>query len=281
MIIENLSTLKINKLTRAQYERELEAGRIDENSLYLIPDEDIDLSLYDVIRDELSNKASATHTHDDCYYTEIEIDTKFETKSDVGHSHKGEYDVSGSAATALSSANAYTDSKIDLLNSAITNKANAADLNTHVNDDNVHFTIAERTKLSGIDSNANNYTHPSYTARTGVPTANATLTHGGTFTVSQPVCDANGHITALNTRTYTLPSDNNTDTKVTNTLATTTKAYVTGTTSATTNTGTQVFDTGVYLDTAAGKLTADTFNGETFSGSGVATVSEVKTYLGI
>lgn len=52
-----------------------------------------------------------------------------------------------------------------------------------------------------------------------------------------------------------------TDTKVTNTLATTTKAYVTGTTSASTNTGTQVFDTGVYLDTTSGQLTATTFKG--------------------
>ena len=40
MITENLSTLKIHKLTKAQYERELEAGRIDENALYLTPDED-------------------------------------------------------------------------------------------------------------------------------------------------------------------------------------------------------------------------------------------------
>ena len=55
--------------------------------------------------------------------------------------------------------------------------------------------------------------------------------------------------------------DTNTDTKVTNTLATTTKAYVTGTTSATTNTGAQVFDTGVYLDTTAGQLVATTFKG--------------------
>lgn len=82
------------------------------------------------------------------------------------------------------------------------------------------------------------------------------------------------------TGTFT-QQDNNTDTKVTNTLATTTKAYVTGTTSASTNTGTQVFDTGVYLDTTAGQLTATTFNGTTFKGSGIATVSEVKTYLGI
>ena len=54
-----------------------------------------------------------------------------------------------------------------------------------------------------------------------------------------------------------------TDTKVTNTLATTTKAYVTGTTSTTTNTGTQVFDTGVYLDTTAGTLVAKTFKTST------------------
>jgi hypothetical protein len=55
--------------------------------------------------------------------------------------------------------------------------------------------------------------------------------------------------------------DTDTDTKVTNTLATTTKAYVTGTTSGTTNTGTLIFDTGIYLDTTAGQLTATTFKG--------------------
>ena len=47
------------------------------------------------------------------------------------------------------------------------------------------------------------------------------------------------------------------DTKVTNTLGTTTKAYITGTTSSATNTGTQVFDTGVYLTDTPGELHAD------------------------
>lgn len=56
-------------------------------------------------------------------------------------------------------------------------------------------------------------------------------------------------------------TDTNTDTKVTNTLNATAKAYITGTTSATTNTGTQIFDTGVYLDTTPGKLVAATFEG--------------------
>lgn len=40
MNTENLSTLKIHKLTQAQYDRELEAGNLDENALYLTPDEE-------------------------------------------------------------------------------------------------------------------------------------------------------------------------------------------------------------------------------------------------
>lgn len=52
-----------------------------------------------------------------------------------------------------------------------------------------------------------------------------------------------------------------TDTKVTNTPAATSKAYITGTTSAAANTGTQVFDTGVYLGTEAGQLVAAKFTG--------------------
>ena len=53
-----------------------------------------------------------------------------------------------------------------------------------------------------------------------------------------------------------------TDVKVTNTLSTTTKAYITGTSNASTNTGTQYFDSGVYLENTAGNLHADgTING--------------------
>lgn len=64
----------------------------------------------------------------------------------------------------------------------------------------------DKSKLDGIASGANAYTHPSYTARTGVPTANQTPAFGGTFTVTQPVSDASGHITAMNSRTITIPS---------------------------------------------------------------------------
>ena len=56
MITENLSTLKIHKLTQEQYNRALEAGNIDNNALYLTPD--------------------------DRNYTDIEIDTKLDAKLD-------------------------------------------------------------------------------------------------------------------------------------------------------------------------------------------------------
>ena len=97
--------------------------------------------------------------------------------------------------------------------------------------------------------------HPAISTSTN-STSTASPAHGGTFTAIDSITrDSNGHVTKINTKTITLPGDTNTDTKVTNTLGTTTKAYVTGTTSSSTNTGTQIFDTGVYLDTTAGRLT--------------------------
>ena len=60
--------------------------------------------------------------------------------------------------------------------------------------------------ISSTD-NDTKYVHPSYTARTGVPTANQTPKFGGTFQVSQPVSDTLGHITAVNSRTITIPND--------------------------------------------------------------------------
>lgn len=68
------------------------------------------------------------------------------------------------------------------------------------------MSTGDKAKLDGIAAGANAYTHPSYTARTGVPTANQTPAFGGTFSVSQPVSDATGHITAINSRTITIPS---------------------------------------------------------------------------
>ena len=48
MITENLSTLKINKLTKEQYERKSSSGALDTSALYLTPEEDYDV----VVKDE-------------------------------------------------------------------------------------------------------------------------------------------------------------------------------------------------------------------------------------
>lgn len=100
-----------------------------------------------------------------------------------------------------------------------------------------------------------------------------TSAQSGTITVGEAATkQVDSSITAASTSTK-LPTSKavadfvegkgykTTDQKVKNTLNATAKAYVTGTTSATTSTGEQVFDTGVYLDTTAGKLVATTFAG--------------------
>ena len=117
------------------------------------------------------------------------------------------------------------------------------------------YTAGTGLALSGTKFNHSN----SVTAGTAQGDSDKTLEFGGTFDIPTVTYDAQGHITGSGTTTLTMPSNPNTDTKVTSTLATTTKAYITGTTSATTNTGTLVFDTGVYLDTNTGVLNAKDF----------------------
>lgn len=59
--------------------------------------------------------------------------------------------------------------------------------------------------INGTDTN-DKYTHPTYTARTGKPTANQTPAFGGTATVSQITSDGTGHVTGMTDRTITIPS---------------------------------------------------------------------------
>lgn len=68
------------------------------------------------------------------------------------------------------------------------------------------YTTAVSNKLESSISSIPTYTHPSYTARTGKPTANASPTWGGTFTVSQIKSDSTGHVTDAVDRTITIPS---------------------------------------------------------------------------
>ena len=104
------------------------------------------------------------------------------------------------------------------------------------------------------------------------PATDATPAHKGVFSVPYITVDKKGRVTAAATKTITLPADS--DVKVTSTLNSTTKAYITGTTTATTNTGGLIFDTAVYLDAAAGKLVATTFAGALSGNASTATKLE-------
>ncbi len=57
MITNNLSTLKIHKLSQAQYDREKAAGNLDQTALYLTPDENQDLSMY-ATKEEVNKKVA-------------------------------------------------------------------------------------------------------------------------------------------------------------------------------------------------------------------------------
>ena len=108
------------------------------------------------------------------------------------------------------------------------------------------MSASDKTKLDGIATGANAYTLPTASSNTlgGVKTT-STVTSNSGYTAC-PIISGVPYY-----------KDSNTDTKVTNTLNKNTKAYITGTTSASTNTGTQVFDTGVYLGTGTGQLTLE------------------------
>lgn len=85
---ETLSTLKIHKLTRSQYEQMVEDGTIDENSIYLTQDDDYSNEDLDKI---LANKSDVNHNHDNIYETKEDAQLKYDelmaTKADKEHTH--------------------------------------------------------------------------------------------------------------------------------------------------------------------------------------------------
>ena len=95
------------------------------------------------------------------------------------------------------------------------------------------------------------------------PSANASPDHGSGFSVPYITVDAKGRITSASTKTITLPADNNTDTKVTQTVTTTSGEYAIltkSTTSSTTVTEGARFAAAVTLNPSTGKITATEYN---------------------
>lgn len=157
MKTESMPALVIHKLTQAQYDAALQAGKINENELYLTPEPDIDLAtiLEDYVLKTTSinghsltedfdlswedvGAAESEHDHDSAYHTKNEISEMFvtvnESISDIVNGstvvHSAENDGNGDSITStyetktdadqkLEEAKEYADGiKDDLLNGA-------------------------------------------------------------------------------------------------------------------------------------------------------------------
>lgn len=141
MITENLSTLKIHNLTKEQYERELAAGRIDENALYLTPHEETDLNEYvtrKYVDEVLEGKANASHGEH----------VTFSSTAPV---------MDGTASVGSASTVARSDHK----HPTDTSRAAAIDLTSHTGNTTVHITSTERTNWNAAKTHADSSHAPS------------------------------------------------------------------------------------------------------------------------
>ena len=99
--------------------------------------------------------AAASHTHDDRYYTESEIDAKFDAI--MGEGAAETLDTIGEISAAITE----NDTMLDTLNAAVGNKANASDLTSHTGNTTVHITATERTNWNAAKTHADSAHAPS------------------------------------------------------------------------------------------------------------------------
>ena len=119
----------------------------------------------------VDGKAASGHTHDDRYYTESEIDSKLGGKANTNHSHsafgKATADAAGSAGYVPAPAKGQQGQYLR------GDGTWATPTNTTYGDatTSAHglMTAADKAKLNGIASNANNYSHPTSSGNKHIP----------------------------------------------------------------------------------------------------------------
>jgi hypothetical protein len=117
--------------------------------------------------------------------------------------------------------------------------------------DGSNLTNLNASNIASGTLNANRLPNSGVTASSYGPSANATPAHSGSFSVPYFTVDAHGRITSASTKTITLPSDNNTDTKVTQTITNLNASYpllLAPSGQTTTATTTAYFDSGITLN---------------------------------
>ena len=116
----------------------------------------------------------------------------------------------------------------------------------------------------------------SVTAGSYGPSANVSPAHGGNFKVPYVQVTSQGVVTAISEKTITLPSDNNTDTLVTQNVSTANEEHpilLTVTKDAASNQGakTSIFASGVKVNPSTNTVTATKFKGALEGNASTAT----------
>lgn len=222
----NLTTLQIHKLSEAQYNRELANGTLDENSLYLTPDEEIDLSGYATLEqaESYASTAAATVKNEllngagEAYDTLKELGDLIDDnqdaitalekvatgKADVGHIHAIS-DVTDLQTQLDGMANTDHDHTISDVTDLQTQLDNKAD-STHIHDDATttssgFMTATMVTKLNGIAEGATNVTVDSALSNASTnPVQNKVLTaaiNEATSAITANTSSISSHTTAI------------------------------------------------------------------------------------
>lgn len=169
MTTENISTLKINKLTQEQFDNAMASGSVQDKEIYLVPDEEVDTSNF-ATTEQLNSKVD----NDDFATYKNEVQSSLDSKQDT---------IDGAASTIVSSnlgANkvlvSNTLGKVSVsdvsttelghlagvtndIQSQLDSKATSASLTSHISDngDNgVHFGNGEKAEFLAKIATAKN-----------------------------------------------------------------------------------------------------------------------------
>lgn len=176
-------------------------------------------------------------------------------------------DSNGQIKVTPSSGSAYNVSVKGLGSSAYT-ESSAYATSSHNHNDSYYTKTELDTKLNGKSNIGHTHTIANITDLGTATSSTIGLVKSST-TGTTANRDYNIEVSSLDgTMKVNVPW---TDTQVTSTASNTTKAYLVGSSSASTGTGTLIKDSGVYLDTTAGQLVATTFKGALSGNASTAT----------
>ena len=171
MITENLSTLKIHKMSQNQHDREREAGRLDPTAIYLVPDNDVDVS------SAISTHNTSTNAHADIRLLIEGLTTRLNALANSDDT----------TLDQMSEIVAYIKSNKTLIEEVTTNKVNVSDIinNLTTNITNKPLSAAQGVVLKGLIDAIK------------VPTKVSELTNDKGYITSAPVTSVNNKTGAV------------------------------------------------------------------------------------